>query len=507
MVSPVVSQIVIFDLPKPILSYIENLRSRAEELKKRYGDLRKSGRPLYESIDEVASIYYAISKGISGKILAEYIGIHENSIYNLMKSIESGSVAIYNSSKNMIEKISITKDQLEKKANEILKETKITREIKHIMDSQIVQEFIKSPIKIQKSSKHSKFYTDEQVKQTLYVLKKISDYIKSNQEFILQRFNKKLSNNPDDWSDEDEIIVSFVIDSICETNHNPDLCKQTYRKLLHRIPKFRSWFKGEIGSVRRSIKALDPNATLFLKDLRKLKEIYENTDDNQFKAYYDIILLHIWSGSREGYASIRDKALRLKASGVKLDIDEDVGKLDLDDEFIDTSLIGIKWDKAIKDENGRIIGFRIYEEKTKKEWILNVPWIFWIEPDFERRLMKYYEYAKKNNIKSVVKTILMYHNLNITTVNKFERFYKSMTSKIRKILNKPDEFTPHKIRSAHLSILAELGLHLEYAILNIGFGVGWDDIATAQMFYLRISSEYLSKMMDIVRENAMKNRL
>jgi len=506
MVSHVVSQIVIYDLPKPIISILETLKNRSEELKKKYKDLRYAGRPLYESIDEVASIYYALQRGIVAKTLAEYIGIHENSIYNLVKAIESGSVAIYNSSKNMIEKISITKDQLEKRANELLRETKITREIKHIMDSQVVQEFIKSPIKIQKSSKHSKFYTNEQVKQTLYVLKKISDYIKSNQEFILQRFNKRLSNNPDDWSDEDEIIISFVIDSICETNSNPDLCKQNYRKLLHRIPRFRNWFKGEIGSVRRSIKSLDPNATLFIKDLKRLKEIYENTDDNQFKAYYDIVLLHIWSGSREGYASVRDKALRLKASGIN--VPEDVGKLDLDDPFVDTSLIGIKWDKAIKDENGRIIGFKIYEEKTKKEWILNVPWIFWIEPDYEKRIMRYYEYAKRNGIKSVVKTILMYHGLDkITTVNKFERFYKSMTSKIRKILNKPEDFTPHKIRSAHLSILAELGLHLEYAILNIGFGVGWDDIATAQMFYLRISSEYLNKMMDIVRENALKNRL
>jgi len=507
MVSPVVSQIVIFDLPKPILNILENLKNRSEELKKKYKDLRYAGRPLYESIDEVASIYYALSKGIVAKTLAEYLGIHENSIYNLIKAIESGAVAIYNSQKNMIEKISITKDMLEKKANEILRETKITREIKHIMDSQIVQEFIRSPIKIQKSSKHSKFYTDQQVKETLYVLKKISDYIKSNQEFIMNRFNKKISNNPDDWTDEDEIVISFVIDSICETNSNPDLCKQTYRKLIHRIPKFRGWFKGEIGSVRRSIKALDPNATLFIRDLKRLKEIYENTNDEEFKAYYDIVLLHIWSGSREGYASIRDKYLRLKASGVKLDIPEDVGRLDLDDPFVDTSLIGIKWDKAIF-KDGSIIGFKIYEEKTKKEWILNIPWIFWIEPDFERRLMRYYEYAKKHNIRSVVKTILLYHGLDkITTVNKFERFYKSMTSKIRKLLNKPEEFTPHKIRSAHLSILAELGLHLEYSILNIGFGVGWDDIATAQMFYLRISSEYLSKMIDIVKENAMKNRL
>jgi len=270
-VSPVVSQITIFDLPKTILSYIENLKNRSEELKKKYKDLRYAGRPLYESVDEIASLYYALSRGVSGKVLAEYIGIHENSIYNLIKAIESGSVAIYNSSKNMIEKINITKDQLEKKANELLRETKITREIKHIMDSRVVQEFIRSPIKIQKSSKHSKFYTDQQVKETLYVLKKISDYIKANQEFIMNRFGKKISNNPDDWSDEDEIVISFVIDSICETNHNPDLCKQTYRKLIHRIPKFRGWFKGEIGSVRRSIKALDPNATLFIKDLRELK--------------------------------------------------------------------------------------------------------------------------------------------------------------------------------------------------------------------------------------------
>jgi hypothetical protein len=35
----------------------------------------------------------------------------------------------------------------------------------------------------------------------------------------------------------------------------------------------------------------------------------------------------------------------------------------------------------------------------------------------------YYEYAKKSGIKSVVKTILKYHGLEYTTLNKFEQFY------------------------------------------------------------------------------------
>jgi hypothetical protein len=118
-------------------------------------------------------------------------------------------------------------------------------------------------------------------------------------------------------------------------------------------------------------------------------------------------------------------------------------------------------------------------------------------------MRSYYEYAKKNNIRSVIKTILKYHGLEYTTLNKFEQFYMRSVRKLRRILKKPESFTPHKVRSAHLSILAELGLHLEYAVLNIGFGVGWDDLATAQLFYLRISSEYLKKMIDIVRQNAL----
>jgi hypothetical protein len=80
---------------------------------------------------------------VPAKVISDYLGLHENTIYNLMKSINDGFVAIYNRPKNMIEKIQVRKEDLEKKISEIIRETKIQREIKHIMDSEIVQAFMK----------------------------------------------------------------------------------------------------------------------------------------------------------------------------------------------------------------------------------------------------------------------------------------------------------------------------------------------------------------------------
>jgi hypothetical protein len=223
---------------------------------------------------------------------------------------------------------------------------------------------------------------------------------------------------------------------------------------------------------------------------------------NEYRALFDIVLLHIWSGAREGYSSIKFKVERLRAE--KRDVNVDYN---LDSEFIDTSLVGIKWNKAIISE-GKVVGFEIFEEKTKETWILNIPWIYWIIPDYEDRMSEYYKYARRNNIKSVVKTILHYHGIrNIESVVQFEKWYNKMVEYIRYILNKPESLTPHKLRSSHVAILSELGLHLEYIVLNLGFGVGWSDINTARAFYMRVSKEFLQKMIDIVKENASKVKL
>jgi len=544
MVTPTqVREITIGDLPKPVKEHLESLRNRVEELKRIYKDLRFSGRPLWESILDIAVIKYTVDNGISQRTLAIFLGIHENSIYNVIKAIEKGEIAIYNKEKRITEKIFVREDDLKKLIDELIKKPSMTKVFTSIMDLDVVKEFISNPEKIQKTSKHSRFYTQSQIRDTLKALKDVVDYIKRNEDKLREIFKDiEIVENPDLWTDQHEKIVSYAIDSICLEKYSDQAkqrrCKSSYRKFLKRIKKFRNWFRGEIGKAITHVLPLDPNATLFLSDLRELKYIYDNANDdeafrkavirvfdkhnidvdederkrrllslahmklNEYKALFDIMLIHIWSGSREGYSSIKFKIERLKAE--KRDIEPDYS---IESDFVDTSLVGIKWNKAIIQES-KITGFEIFEEKTKETWILNIPWIYWIIPEFESRIQEYYRYAKKNNIKSVIKTILNYHGINnIETIIQFERWYNRMINCVRYILNKPESLTPHKLRSSHIAILSELGLHLEYAILNLGFGVGWSDLATARAFYMRISKEYLQRMIEVVRENASRIKL
>jgi hypothetical protein len=36
---------------------------------------------------------------------------------------------------------------------------------------------------------------------------------------------------------------------------------------------------------------------------------------------------------------------------------------------------------------------------------------------------------------------------------------------------------------------------LEYIVLDLGFGVGWEDLNTARIFYLRISEELKNRVL------------
>jgi hypothetical protein len=60
--------------------------------------------------------------------------------------------------------------------------------------------------------------------------------------------------------------------------------------------------------------------------------------------------------------------------------------------------------------------------------------------------------------------------------------------KISKLLQLPFTLVPHDIRRSGLSILAELGVPLEIACSDrLALGVGWEDLKTAYVFYLRFS--------------------
>jgi len=102
---------------------------------------------------------------------------------------------------------------------------------------------------------------------------------------------------------------------------------------------------------------------------------------------------------------------------------------------------------------------------------------------------------------SIIKDILRYDGLNITTVGEFEKWYKKTLRKIIKLLGYNYDFKPHDMRRTHISVLAELGVPLELAVSDkLPLGVGWDDLKTAVLFYLRFSKTTWERVLRIVNE-------
>ena len=377
--------------------------------------------------------------------------------------------------------------------------------IKDVTEASCIIEFMKNPIKIQRKGKHSLRYTRKQVVDTVNRVNEVAIYILNNKDRITKHLGKEIPSNPDLWDDEDAIFE--IIRMMCYERYTGDdfkarVCTRRLMQTLKRIPKFREWFKGRIGTVRDVIRPKE--ATLFYEHYLRLKKLAKESGDKELYAFWLIAGLHIEGGTREGWGSIEAQIERMVADGIQVNIKpEDIWKLDLDHDLVNTSLIGIKWDNAIWSANGDLLGFRIYEEKTKKWWELRIPWL---DKELHERWKEVYEWAKHKGYKSVVKSILLYHGVKPRngngrwTVSAFRVWYSKMCKKLKELLNLPWDITPHRLRSAHISILAEFRIPMELVLqssANTGFGVGWDDITTAVIFYMRFSmsliNEYLQQ--------------
>ena len=233
----------------------------------------------------------------------------------------------------------------------------------------------------------------------------------------------------------------------------------------------------------------------------KLKQILFKNGSNEDKAFFTIVFVHIWTGAREGWSSLS------AISRITGRSEKELEQADLDDPDITVGLIGLKWNKAIW-EKGKLMGFRIFESKTGDEWVLRYRWL---DEEMSDHLESIYEYAKSKGIDSVVKSILMYYRVKpyngTWSVYVFKRWYSKRVKEIPKLLGENwRDFTPHRLRSAHISILAELRIPLEIVLSNVGFGSGWFDLNTARIYYLRFSQplieDYLSKAREIIKSRS-----
>jgi transposase len=485
-------------LPKVVESKIFSLRDRVRDIKKKYGSLARYGLPVFESKEEVYALVVANKEfGISANELSKMLGMDKTSVYKWLKRVERGeTIAIFNKETKTVESITITIEEAKRWFEEELR-PKARKWIKDVMEAHCIQEFVKKPEKIQRSGKHALHYTRTQILRTLKAFQAVIEYIHANKDKIAQVVGEEVPANPDLWDNEDAIYQ--VIRMMCAERAGGDglaqrACERDTMMLIRRVPKFRGWFRGRIGSVRQVIRPKE--ATIFYEHYLRLKQYALSSYEKKEKgwrgwmAFWLIAGLHIEAGSREGWGSLRNMIERMIADGVNVGVKpEDAEKLDLDHPLVSSSLIGIKWDKAVWSPSGELLGFRVYEEKTKKEWELRYPWL---DRDLHVWWKKIYEeYAKHKGINSVVKSILMYFDVKPSngkwTVGAFKTWYRRMVKRLSEMLQLPWELTPHRLRSAHISIMAELRIPMELALSESGFGVGWDDLTTAKIFYLRFS--------------------
>jgi hypothetical protein len=487
-----------FKLTPEWIAQLKELQKRREALGEKC-----NWRPLWENINEVALVYYLQKENRS--LTAKLLGLSEMTLLRLNNAVEKEHKAsVFDSQHNTVVKIDVEPEKLlqmiqqpSEDVEKLLEQYEKLKEKQILTKFMVIREFLKNPVRVEQRSKEQ-FYSPTQVRDTLNKLAELLIYLRNNK----SRFNAPL--NPDIWTKEHENILALAIESLCiEKGYTTEVrkrsCKAMFMGAIRRIKRFYDMglFQGMLGRVTSRI--IPRTEFMNLDQYKTLYKKYVETDDNEYKAWFEIMTLHLLTGAREGYGSVVNK---IRMDMWKAGIEEgSVESIDLDEEEVESSLIGIKWDNVVFTQDYNDIVIRIYERKTGETWTLASCWLGdW----YVKILRERYEYARSNNIKSVVKTILLYYGINKTTIYTFKQFYTTRTAEYTQNLIGV-RLNPHRIRASHISILYELGIPLELVVHKSGnFGVGWSDLTTAIEFYWRITSKKVKEYMEKAKETSIK---
>lgn len=448
-------------IPKQLQDVIVKVKDRVAELVKTYKSLANYGRPFFEDIKEIAVVYYVHKKfNASLNLLAEYLGVDKTTLYKVVHKIENEQRASYTDPQTRkVITIQVTPDQLIGLVEKELLNVSAREHIVDPMESSLVQEFMTKDIERQANRKRRAFYNLSEKKETLRAIR----------ELMLVARENNIPSNPDMW-DKDTILKLLDLKFGEDTKR-----KRVYVMYLRRVPKWRSWLDGYVGAVTSYI---TPKMTvLFYEDYLKLKKAWKDglLSDSEIL----VIWLHISTGAREGWGS------------------EATPHEDIDLDQATTSLIGLKWENLTRVGDTYILN--IYEHKTQKTWSCDLSWL---DGELIPVLLKY----RKRERGSIIKDIT-----GCKTVEEFRKWYRKVLEKVSyEILQLPYRLTPHDMRRSHISILAELGVPLEHAVSSMmSLGVGWDDLKTAVVFYMRFSKFTKEKLFETIstRKKEIEARL
>jgi len=435
-------------IPNTLEKIIKQIAERVSQLKRQYRSLANYGRPYIEDIKEIATIYYLNEKlGVGLNVLADMIGVDKTSLYKTVQKIkEKNEVVITNPKTKKIETITITPSELINIVESDILNVSSRQRIVDPMQSSIVKEFWERDIeRMTQKPGFPTYYSEREKLQTIREVERIMRYLAEKGEV----------SNPDYWSKE------LLIKALEELY--PDARERRIKvKILRRIPAFRSWLEGKVGAEKHHV--IPKTTCIYYEDFLKLKKLYKEGELKEEEIL--VIWLHVTTGAREGWGTLDMKY-------------KDIYSVDIEDAK--SSLVGLKW------ENFEPPILKVYESKTNKVWTTDLRWL---DEELYNVFLKY-----RRDKGSIVKTLT-----GIKTVGEFRDWYSDLLKKVSKMLKLNFTLKPHDMRRSHISILAELGIPLEYALSgNLDFGVGWEDVSTALIYYLRFSRYTKLKLFEMMQ--------
>jgi integrase len=434
-------------IPQICQEQLASVKNFVSDIIAKYRSLANWGKPIFTSEMQVACVLWSNEKlGIGLQEIANWLGVDKTTLYKLVKRVEEqGRFNIFNVDTKTIVTITMSKADLVEMVEKALQpRAKVV--ISDIMESSIVREFLAKDVeKRAKVLGHKPTLTERSKKEVLRVVKRLIEYFTKN----------GMATNPDVW---DEKAVEKALYDV----FNNDYAKIRRAMIaLRRVPQWSKWFEGKIGAVTKFITPKLKYITY--EHYLKLKDAWKN--GNLTTAEFLTLWLHLTIGCREGY----------QAEGVT-----DASKLD----DVNTSLVGLRWERFYQIGDAYVI--QVYESKTGKTWTCDMTWL---DPEPINELLKY-----RKEKGSIIASITGFE-----TVGRFIKWYRKVLEKVSELLGLEFTLTPHDIRRSHISILAELGVPLEIAVSgHMDFGVGWEDLKTAVVFYLRFSRYVKQKVMETI---------
>jgi len=426
-------------IPKDLEKILFSVRDRVRDLVKTYGTLARWGRPFFFDVKEIATIIYVNEKfNVSLDELAKLLNVDKTALYRIAKRVrEEGRASYYDENEKTVKQVQLTVQDCFSIIEEML-EAKAKITIADVTQSKAIQDFLSKPIRKRAViAGHDVYLSDADKAKIVRIVQRVMDYMR---EKGIQPLN------PDFWS-EDQVLQTLermVNDGVITQEQ-----KRQFMIKMRSIPAWRNWFEGLIGAATKFAKPVE--RVIFYKDYLKVKEFWRQGKLTEQE--FLVFALHLATRAREGWESGNDL------------------------EDAKSSLCGLKWENVSwrGDFREDSITIKIYEHKTNKWWYCDPSWL-----DVEiSQLLRKYAREKGSIIASITK---------LKSIKDFENWYKRTLKKISKLLELPFTLSPHDIRRSGLSILAELGVPLEIACSDrLALGVGWEDLKTAYVYYLRFS--------------------